>query len=143
MLSELDLQWKAAVSAAASIHGAPLGCAHASNLRSGRHSRPWFQHDRSTNRAGEAARGARRSPARAFVAPKSERPACLCEIAGAGVEANSTDGLSRFKKGWSTGTRTVYFCGRIFNHTKYSEIVRAKGISVSNYFPAYRRGEFR
>lgn len=62
--------------------------------------------------------------------------------AGAGVKGNGTDGLSRFKQGWSTGTRTAYFCGRIFDPAKYSEIVKIKGISVTDYFPAYRRGEF-
>jgi hypothetical protein len=63
--------------------------------------------------------------------------------AGAGVKGDSTDGLSRFKRGWSTGTRTVYFCGRIFNHVRYAEIVRASGLGITKYFPAYRRGEFR
>jgi hypothetical protein len=63
--------------------------------------------------------------------------------AGAGVKGNNTDGLSRFKRGWSTGIRTVYFCGRIFNHSRYEEIAKAKGIGITGYFPAYRRGEFR
>lgn len=63
--------------------------------------------------------------------------------AGAGVGGNGkTDGLSRFKRGWSTGTRIAYFCGRIFDHSSYSEIVRAKSISATDYFPAYRKGEF-
>jgi hypothetical protein len=62
--------------------------------------------------------------------------------AGAGVENNSMDGLSRFKRGWSTGSRTAYFCGRIFDRSRYSEIVKAKGISDTDYFPAYRKGEF-
>lgn len=62
--------------------------------------------------------------------------------ADAGVEGGSTGGLSRFKCGWSTGTRIAYFCGRIFDHAKYSEIVRTKGISATDYFPAYRKGEF-
>ena len=62
--------------------------------------------------------------------------------AGAGVDGNGKDGLSRFKRGWSTGTQTAYFCGRIFDHTKYSEIMKAKGVSSTDYFPAYRKGEF-
>jgi len=62
--------------------------------------------------------------------------------AGAGVQGDSTDGLTRFKRGWSTGTRIAYFCGRIFDHARYSEIVKAKGVSATNYFPAYRKGEF-
>jgi GNAT acetyltransferase-like protein len=63
--------------------------------------------------------------------------------AGAGVKGDYKDGLSRFKRGWSTGTRPVYFCGRIFNHARYAEIVNANGLGTTTYFPAYRRGEFR
>lgn len=63
--------------------------------------------------------------------------------AGASLKSNGTDGLSRFKQGWSTGTRTAYFCGRIFNQTKYLAILQDKGISANSYFPAYREGEFR
>lgn len=62
--------------------------------------------------------------------------------AGAGVKNGGTDGLSRFKRGWSTGTRTVYFCGRVFDHAKYSEIIKERGIFATDYFPAYRNGEF-
>jgi len=62
--------------------------------------------------------------------------------AGAGVKSNGTDGLSQFKRGWSTGTRTSYLCGRILDHERYSEIVKARGISATDYFPAYRIGEF-
>lgn len=62
--------------------------------------------------------------------------------AGAGAESGGSSGLSRFKEGWSTGTRTAYFCGRIFNREKYNQIVKAKNIPATNYFPAYRLGEF-
>jgi hypothetical protein len=62
--------------------------------------------------------------------------------AGAGIGSKGADGLSQFKQGWSTGTRPAYFCGRIFDHERYSEIVEAKGVSVTDYFPAYREGEF-
>jgi hypothetical protein len=62
--------------------------------------------------------------------------------AGAGSDNKGTDGLSQFKQGWSTGTRPAYFCGRIFDHERYREIVETKGISVTDYFPAYREGEF-
>jgi hypothetical protein len=61
--------------------------------------------------------------------------------AGPGVKNTRTDGLSRFKHGWSTGTRTAYFCGRIFNAARYAEIVEAKGLTEADYFPAYR-GDF-
>ena len=61
--------------------------------------------------------------------------------AGAGV-SGSNDGLTRFKRGWSTGTRTAYFCGRIFDQSKYDEAVSARNITATDYFPAYRKGEF-
>jgi hypothetical protein len=62
--------------------------------------------------------------------------------AGAGVESGGADGLSRFKQGWSTGTRTAYFCGRIFDRAAYTRIVQASGVPATDYFPAYREGEF-
>lgn len=63
--------------------------------------------------------------------------------AGAGIQGNGTDGLSRFKEGWSTGTKTAYFCGHIFDQSKYTEIMNVKNIPATDYFPAYRKGEFR
>jgi len=62
--------------------------------------------------------------------------------AGAGISNDATDGLTRFKRGWATGTRITYLCGRILNRKKYDEIVKKKGISSTEYFPAYRLGEF-
>jgi hypothetical protein len=62
--------------------------------------------------------------------------------AGAGVKSDDKDGLSRFKRGWATGIQTAYFCGRIFDRARYLEITRAKGVTVKDYFPAYRKGEF-
>jgi hypothetical protein len=61
--------------------------------------------------------------------------------AGAGISSNNLDGLNRFKQGWATGTRLVYFCGRILDQERYAEILRTMG-SSSSYFPAYRAGEF-
>jgi hypothetical protein len=61
--------------------------------------------------------------------------------AGAGL-ANQTDGLTRFKRGWATGTRPAYFCGRIFDRQKYEEAMNARDVAASDYFPAYRKGEF-
>ncbi len=62
--------------------------------------------------------------------------------AGAGVSRAGTDGLSWFKKGWATGTRPTYFCGRIFDRAKYDDALAARGLDDNDYFPAYRRGEF-
>ncbi len=62
--------------------------------------------------------------------------------AGAGLRSDAMDGLTQFKRGWATETRTSYFCGRIFDHQRYEEIVRASNQPASNFFPAYRQGEF-
>ena len=62
--------------------------------------------------------------------------------AGAGIGADGKDGLSTFKRGWATGTRTAYFCGKILDPQKYAEIVKAKGTIDTEFFPAYRKGEF-
>lgn len=62
--------------------------------------------------------------------------------AGAGAGPGAESGLTRFKQGWSTGVRTAYFCGRIFDEQKYQEIVRSRGATATEYFPAYRAGEF-
>ncbi len=62
--------------------------------------------------------------------------------AGAGIDNSGMDGLSRFKRGWSTETRMAFFCGRIFDNERYMEIVNTKRTFNTNYFPAYRNGEF-
>ncbi|MGH8162883.1 MAG: GNAT family N-acetyltransferase [Rhodanobacteraceae bacterium] len=61
---------------------------------------------------------------------------------GGGLDANGTDGLTRFKRGWGNETRTVYLGGRIFDSARYEELVRANGSASSRYFPAYRTDEF-
>jgi len=61
--------------------------------------------------------------------------------AGASSSSQATDGLVRFKRGWSTGTRTTYLCGRIFRDQTYSALARERGFADSRYFPAYRQGE--
>jgi hypothetical protein len=50
--------------------------------------------------------------------------------------------LSSFKRGWSTGVRPVYFCGRIFDRKRYDEITSLRCKNPGDYFPAYREGEF-
>jgi hypothetical protein len=54
-----------------------------------------------------------------------------------------TDGLTQFKRGWSTETRTAYFCGRIFNPEHYVALTGAADLPPGGHFPAYRAGEFR
>lgn len=62
--------------------------------------------------------------------------------AGAGLRSGANDGLAHFKSGWSSETRPVYFCGRVFDRHAYSEINTVVGARETDYFPAYRRGEF-
>jgi hypothetical protein len=62
--------------------------------------------------------------------------------AGAGLDTDADDGLSRFKRGWSTSVRPTYLCGRIFDRQRYHHLVRARNIGDTLYFPAYRKGEF-
>jgi hypothetical protein len=61
--------------------------------------------------------------------------------AGAGLANDAQDGLTRFKKGWSSETRIAYLCGSILDHSRYLEI-QANDIAPPDYFPAYRKGEF-
>jgi hypothetical protein len=62
--------------------------------------------------------------------------------AGAGAANDRTDGLTRFKRGWTNTTRMAYLCGRIFDPAKYRHLADAKGVKETTYFPAYREGEF-
>jgi len=62
--------------------------------------------------------------------------------AGAGLGSGADDGLTRFKRGWSTCVRTAYICGRIFDRQEYDRLVCARGVEDTDYFPAYRKGEF-
>jgi hypothetical protein len=61
--------------------------------------------------------------------------------AGAGVRNDAKDGLTLFKRGWSTGSRPVYLCGRILQRDTYKSLSRQMGGRHTHYFPAYRAGE--
>jgi len=61
--------------------------------------------------------------------------------AGAGVNSQS-DGLVRFKKGWSTGTRMAFLCGKVFNNKTYQALTMQHKQLNTDYFPAYRLDEF-
>jgi hypothetical protein len=60
----------------------------------------------------------------------------------AGIKGDEKNGLAQFKRGWATETRTSYFCGRILDKERYEEIINVSGKTESDYFPAYREGEF-
>lgn len=61
--------------------------------------------------------------------------------AGAGLDRGRQDGLTRFKRGWASATRTAYLCGRILQRGVYDELAAARSPGTP-YFPAYRAGEF-
>ena len=58
--------------------------------------------------------------------------------AGAGAAATDDDGLARFKRGWATGTRTAYLCGRVLDPARYRALAGAGAGMAAAYFPAYR-----
>ena len=63
--------------------------------------------------------------------------------AGAGVGPDTSDGLSRFKRAWATNTCPVYFCGRVLDDEKYRALTGGQPPSATEYFPPYRKGEFK
>ena len=62
--------------------------------------------------------------------------------AAAGVLDKAKDGLALFKSGWATDRRSTYFCGKILDHDRYQALIKATGTQQTDYFPAYREGEF-
>lgn len=64
-------------------------------------------------------------------------------LGAAAGSVSSDSGLARFKKGWSNGVRTAYFCGRVFDRERYEQLVAATHTGSTDYFPAYRLGEFK
>ncbi|HEX8199620.1 MAG TPA: GNAT family N-acetyltransferase [Isosphaeraceae bacterium] len=62
--------------------------------------------------------------------------------AGSGVAGDPADGLNEFKRRWSNGTRTAYFCGKILDRRRYDQLARGAGGRPGDFFPAYRAGEF-
>lgn len=72
----------------------------------------------------------------------SEKVKWLNLGAGAGLNNDSNDGLTRFKKGWANDTRTSYLCGRVLDQDMYKYLSELKGFSGNGYFPIYRKGEF-
>jgi len=60
---------------------------------------------------------------------------------GAGI-ADDAGGLSSFKRGWATGTKIAYFCGRILDRSRYWELAHSASDENTGYFPPYRAGEF-
>jgi hypothetical protein len=61
---------------------------------------------------------------------------------GAGLTQDPADGLSQFKRGWATGTKTAWLCGRVLQRETYDTLCRDRAPATGAYFPAYRAGEF-
>ena len=60
----------------------------------------------------------------------------------AGTNEDPNDGLAVFKKGWSNEVRQVYFCGKIYDIEKYQVLCAQRNVEQTDFFPAYRSGEF-
>lgn len=62
-----------------------------------------------------------------------------CSYGGvSGTDVAEPGGLGQFKRGWSSGTRTAYLCGRILDRGRYDSLVAQAGKSPSHFFPGYR-----
>jgi hypothetical protein len=66
---------------------------------------------------------------------------CATLGAAAGWQSAASDGLSRFKNGWTDGRRTAWFCGRILAPAKYEQAIAARKVGPTGYFPKYRLPE--
>lgn len=65
------------------------------------------------------------------------------DLGGApGQTGMGQNGLTQFKKGWATGTRTAFFCGLVLDADRYAAMTGRLGQPGTDYFPAYRVGEF-
>ncbi len=57
---------------------------------------------------------------------------------GAGICEREDDGLTRFKRGWASASRSAFFCGKILNREKYDLLVGKSRVRNGDYFPLYR-----
>jgi hypothetical protein len=58
-----------------------------------------------------------------------------------GAPSMGGDGIRHFKSGWTTTTRPSFLCGRVLDRVAYRSLVGGP-LDPSEYFPAYRLGEF-
>jgi hypothetical protein len=57
---------------------------------------------------------------------------------GAGLQHDANDGLTRYKAGWATDTRTAWLAGAILDPVAYAAAAELSKTTQSEYFPAYR-----
>ena len=60
--------------------------------------------------------------------------------AAPGIVRSTDGGLLRFKRGWATGVRPVFFCGKIVDERKYAHLV-SSCTDTSGFFPRYRAAD--
>ena len=65
----------------------------------------------------------------------------IADLGGTSGLADADDGLASFKRGWSTHTAQAFFCGKVLDHLGYDAL--CADLPSTQYFPAYRAGEFR
>ena len=61
---------------------------------------------------------------------------------GAGYEDDSSNGLARFKMGFTNATSRSYVCGKILDAGKYAQL-SANRDEATTFFPAYRAPSFK
>lgn len=64
----------------------------------------------------------------------------MADLGAAAGLRDADDGLTAFKRGWSSDTRTAYLCGRILDPAAYRDLTDRHGAAGSAFFPAYRTG---
>ncbi len=62
------------------------------------------------------------------------------DLGGAPGSGSQDDGLVRFKRGWASGERTAWLCGRILNGSAYAQLAAGRA-SAAAWFPEYRGTE--
>lgn len=62
------------------------------------------------------------------------------DLGGSSGLSAASDGLAKFKEGWSNASRTVFLCGRILDRAAYEQLANCRS-NATNYFPAYRCGQ--
>ena len=78
-----------------------------------------------------------------FVALQHFRGSARAINWGGGMAEDGEDGLSRYKRGWSDDQCWSWLVGEILDPQRYRLLAeRTSASGISNYFPAYRCGEF-
>jgi hypothetical protein len=97
--------------------------------------RAWH-HLSAYGREGYRWGGASYALVRAALGLLRDRGVAVADLgSGAGLTADPTDGLSRFKQGWATHTAPAWLCGVILDERAHD---RAAGDHATDFFPAYR-----